>query len=250
MYVITGKGTIAGVDLTRYVYSKCQQRGVLFDDDFPEYTLDFKTQLPSISKSIREKNTTEIILQIQKSLKDNEKSHKYYMLLCLTAHKLIERLNTSLININLWPSALDKINALDEKIAYLGTFESYPSLSQLKEKLIMLPNQIEMTSDLILSIKRGYENYGDTFYAGPEKILKKIFDFYTGQNIAKYFIACTDLHFCKKHLVNWGIPENNIIDIIEIAGDKIIEIKGKDVTNQLLKNISEIKDRMEKKYSA
>jgi hypothetical protein len=153
MYVITGKGTIAGVDLALYISSKCQERGVLFDDDFPEYTLDFKTQLPSISKSIREGNTQDIITDLQKFLRDNEKTHTYYMILCLTAHKLLYNLKTKMINVNLWEPALERINAVNSKIAYLGTLESYPSPAM--EKLVLHPNHVEITSDLILSIKRG-----------------------------------------------------------------------------------------------
>jgi hypothetical protein len=127
MYVITGKGTVAGVELAAYIYTKCQENGVMFDDDFPEYTLDFLTKLPSISKSIREGNTSEIINNLQNMLHYNEQNHTYYMLLCLTAHKLIDKLTTKLININLWEPVVKIINSANTEIAYLGTFESSPA---------------------------------------------------------------------------------------------------------------------------
>jgi hypothetical protein len=126
MYVLSGKGTEAGAELVSYISSKCKDRGVLFDDDFPEYTLDFKTQLPSVSKSIREKDTKELIFNIQKALRENEESHEYYMILCLTAHKLLGNIKTKLVNVNLWIPALERVGGFDSKIAYLGTTESYP----------------------------------------------------------------------------------------------------------------------------
>jgi aspartate/glutamate racemase len=242
MYVITGKGTIAGVDLASYIFSKCQERGVLFDDDFPEYTLDFKTQLPSISKSIREGNTEEIITNLQKALYENERDHKYYILLCLTAHKLLDKLNTRLANINLWEPSLKRINAIDSEIAYLGTLESYPNPAI--EKLVLHPSHVEVTSDLILSLKRG--GGADS----SKNILKHIYNYYNSRGIEYYFIACTDLHRCKDYLMELNVPEKNIIDIIELVGDKIIEIKGKkSLTDEMLGKIKDVKVTLKEKYS-
>lgn len=59
MYILSGKGSVAGVDLATSILKLCQQKGVLWDNDLLEYTLDFATQIPSASKSIREGNARE-----------------------------------------------------------------------------------------------------------------------------------------------------------------------------------------------
>jgi hypothetical protein len=79
-------------------------------------------------------------------------------------------------------------------------------------------------------------------------ILSRIYDYYNGKGITKYFIACTDLHICKKYLLDFGIRADNIIDIIELAGDKIIGLKGKNITGEMICKMKEIKIALEKKY--
>jgi 2-polyprenyl-3-methyl-5-hydroxy-6-metoxy-1,4-benzoquinol methylase/aspartate/glutamate racemase len=246
MYIITGKGSVSGTDLTSYIIEKCQERGVLFDDDFPEYTLDFKTQIPSVSKSIREGKADEVIQHFNNALSLNESKHTYFMILCLTAHKLIKDINTKLININLWDEIFKIIDNSTE-IGYFGTLESLPD-TNLCTKFNVHPNHVSIIGDLILSIKRGYTQLGENYVAHPKHIARRLFDYYQSKGISKFFIACTDLHLCKKYLVEFGVEPEKIIDVLEIAGNKIIELKGRKITTKFLDEISDQKTAMRYKY--
>ncbi|GHU06723.1 hypothetical protein FACS1894158_14040 [Betaproteobacteria bacterium] len=246
MYIISGKGTVAAVDLTSCILEKCQKKGVLFDDDLPEYTLDILSQTPSVSKSIREGHAQEVAGIFNRKLKENEHSHQYYMLLCLTAHQLIPYLHTSLTCVNLWDEVLRKTKNIPSGIAYLGTLESLPQTE--RQKFSVLPSHIEQIGDLITSVKRGYAALGENYAAHPKKLLQKIVAYYQSKGIIQFFIACTDLHLCRQYLLELGVAAENIIDILEIAGDKVIELKGRQLTQEFLDKISNEKTKFRYKY--
>ncbi|GHS94097.1 hypothetical protein FACS1894139_16020 [Planctomycetales bacterium] len=244
MYILSGKGTAAAI--THYILTECWKRGVLFDDDLPEYTLDILSQTPSVSKCIREGNAQEVADIFNRKLMENEHSHQYYMLLCLTAHQLIPYLNTSLTCVNLWDEVFRRTKNIPSGIAYLGTLESLPQTEY--QKFAVLPNHIEQIGDLIISVKRGYAALGENYAAHPKKLLQKIVAYYQSKGITQFFIACTDLHLCKQYLLELGVDAENIIDILEIAGNKVIELKGRQLTREFLDKVSDEKTKFRYKY--
>ena len=84
MYILSGKGSVAGVDLATYILQKCRERGVLWDNDLPEYTLDFLTQTSSVSKSIREGTSADIVSAFNRKLAQAESGH--WDTCCYPAH--------------------------------------------------------------------------------------------------------------------------------------------------------------------
>lgn len=245
MYILSGKGSVAGADLATYIVKKCQEKGILWDDDLPEYTLDFLTQLPSFSKSIREGNTDILISTINERLKSTQDRYSCYMLLCFTAHQLIPQLNTQLKCINLVDIISKKLVGINAKIAFLGTEESLPANDS---RFVTLTEHQKLIGDLITTVKRGYVRLGDNYAANPKKILEKVVNLYREMGISKFFLACTDLHVCKGYLIELGVNETDIIDIIEIAGDEIIKQKGRDYTTSFLDDSSDARTYFRYKY--
>jgi SAM-dependent methyltransferase len=243
MYIITGKGSVAGVDLAACVLAKCQKRGVLFDDDFPQYTLDFLTQIPSVSKSLREGKGEDVLRALNQAL-EGVTGHDSYMLLCMTAHKFINRIETGLKNVNLWDSVSQAIRQMEGKIAYLGTFESIPDDFDGVEKFALCENHIETMGNLILSIKRGYAELGENYAAHPKKLLRNVHEYYAGKSVNQYLLACTDLHVCKKYLMEFGIPETDIVDVIELAADRILELNQERFNAKFMDAVSDAKTIM------
>ncbi|WP_111859186.1 class I SAM-dependent methyltransferase [Acinetobacter sp. CFCC 10889] len=244
MYVLSGKGSVAGADLVNYIVKKCQENGILWDEDLPEYTLDFLTQLPSVSKSIREKQTDNLISMISQQLQSVQTRYNAYMLLCFTAHQLIPQLDTQLSCVNLVDLAFQKLDNY-EKIAFLGTKESLPVNDH---RFILLENHQELIGDLITTVKRGYARMGDGYAGHPKKILEKILKLYLENGISKFFLACTDLHICKQYLMDFGIQEFDIVDIIEIAGDEIIRLHGRKYVSSFLDEVSDARTYFRYKY--
>ncbi|WP_077928371.1 class I SAM-dependent methyltransferase [Wohlfahrtiimonas populi] len=245
MYIVSGKGSVAGADLSKYIISKCQSTGILWDDDLPEYTLDFLSQLPSVSMSIRNKDVNFLTSLIQQKV--NESNYSSYMLLCYTAHKLIPNIKTNSNCVNLVQISNEHLDQMGGPIAFLGTAES---LSEGRSDLILLDDHVELLGDLITSVKRGYANLGIDYVAHPKKILEKIVTLYQKKNINKFFLACTDLHECKKYLIDLGITEKNIVDIIEIAGDEVIKRCKKQHDIVFYDQVSDAKTYFRYKYLA
>lgn len=244
MYVLSGKGSVAGADLANYIIKKCQENGILWDEDLPEYTLDFLTQLPSVSKSIREEQTDILISMISQQLQSVQTRYNDYMLLCFTAHQLIPQLDTQLRCVNLIDLAFQKLHN-HEKIAFLGTKESLPINDH---RFVALENHQELMGDLITTVKRGYDRMGDNYAGHPKKILEKILNLYREKDISKFFLACTDLHICKQYLMELGVQEYDIIDIIEVAGDEIIRQHGRKYISSFLDDVSDAKTYFRYKY--
>ncbi|THF64009.1 class I SAM-dependent methyltransferase [Pseudothauera nasutitermitis] len=245
MYIISGKGTVAGVDLATYMLKKCQQRGVLWDNDLPEYTLDFLTQTPSVSKSIRQGKVAEVVSIFNRKLKEAESNHGHYMLLCLTAHQLIPKLNTKLKCINLWDSVAKRIEGNEDRIAFIGTLECLPKDTN---RFVTLSSHSEKMGDLITSVKRGYAGLGENYAAHPKRLLKRVFDDYQALGIKKFFLACTDLHLCKQYLHEFGVHEEDIIDILEIAGDAVLARNHQKYEADFLDEVSDARAHFRYKY--
>lgn len=245
MYILTGKGSVAGASLAQYIVEKCQEKGVLWDDDLPEYTLDFVSRLPSVSKSIREKTTEILVSEINKKISSINDGAQSYMLLCFTAHQLIPYIHTKLDCINLVDLANQHIEKLDGKIAFLGTLESLPINNS---RFVVLENHVELIGDLITSVKRGYKKLGENYAGHPRNILEKIVAEFKILGVDKFFLACTDLHDCNEYLRNLGIDSQDIIDIIEIAGDVVISRKGRDYNTKFLDQVSDNKTYFRYKY--
>ncbi len=245
MYILSGKGSVAGADLATYIVKKCQEKGILWDDDLPEYTLDFLTQLPSVSKSIREEKTDTLIATINERLKSIQDRYSSYMLLCFTAHQLIPQLDTQLKCISLVDLVYNKFIDTNEKIAFLGTEESLPANDS---RFVTLTDHQKLMSDLITTVKRGYVRLGDNYAANPKKILEKIYNQYREMGISKFFLACTDLHVCKEYLIEQGVHETDIVNIIEVAGDAIIKQRGRDYTTSFLDECSDARTYFRYKY--
>lgn len=245
MYILSGKGSVAGVDLATSILKLCQQKGVLWDNDLPEYTLDFATQIPSVSKSIREGNASVVIDEINKKLKYAEQHNNNYMILCLTAHKLISNVKTKMKCVNLWEAVNKTIVDVQEPIAFLGTFES---MQDENENFITLPNHADVIGDLITSVKRGYSELGLNYAAHPNHLLKNIVNQFKGLGAKKFFLACTDLHSCKAELINIGILDRDIISIIDVAANEIIDRNGRLYNTQFLDAVSDALTYMRYKY--
>jgi 2-polyprenyl-3-methyl-5-hydroxy-6-metoxy-1,4-benzoquinol methylase len=245
MYILSGKGSVAGVDLAAYILQKCRERGVLWDNDLPEYTLDFLTQTPSVSKSIREGKSADVVSVFNRKLAQAESSHREYMLLCLTAHQLIPELNTNLECVNLWREVYRRIEGSSDKIAFIGTLECLPPGA---DRLVTLPDQSEKMGDLIISVKRGYAELGENYAAHPKHLLKAVFDAYRAIGIGKFFLACTDLHLCKQYLLAFGVPAENIIDILEIAGDEVLARNHQKYEANFLDDAADAKTHFRYKY--
>lgn len=244
MYVLSGKGSVAGADLANYIVKKCQEKGILWDEDLPEYTLDFVTQLPSVSKSIREGQADILISMINQRLQSVQARYGHYMLLCFTAHQLIPQLDTQLKCVNLIDLAFQKFHH-SEKIAFLGTKESLPIND---DRFVALENHQERIGDLITTVKRGYARMGESYAGHPKKILEKILHSYREQGVSRFFLACTDLHVCKQYLMEFGVQESDIIDIIEVAGDEIIRQHGRNYISSFLDDVSDAKTYFRYKY--
>lgn len=245
MYILSGKGSVAGADLAAYVVAKCQERGVLWDNDLPEYTLDFLTQTPSVSKSIREGKSGDLIAIFNRKLAAVAESHRHYMLLCLTAHQLIPKLDTHLDCVNLWDEVFRRVQGSTDKIAFIGTAECLPDNHH---RFITMPDQSERVGDLITSVKRGYARLGESYAAHPKNLVKYIHDYYLGIGIKKFFLACTDLHSCKQHLCELGVPEEDIIDILEIAGDAVVASNHQKYGTEFLDDVSDVRAHFRYKY--
>lgn len=245
MYILSGKGSVAGVDLATSILKLCQQKGVLWDNDLPEYTLDFATQIPSVSKSIREGNASVVIDEINEKLKYAEQHNNNYMILCLTAHKLISNVKTKMKCVNLWEAVNKTIVDVQEPIAFLGTFES---MQDENENFITLPNHADVIGDLITSVKRGYSELGLNYAAHPNHLLKNIVNQFKGLGAKKFFLACTDLHSCKAELINIGILDRDIISIIDVAANEIIDRNGRLYNTQFLDAVSDALTYMRYKY--
>lgn len=245
MYILSGKGSVAGVDLATSILKLCQQKGVLWDNDLPEYTLDFATQIPSVSKSIREGSASVVIDKINEKLKYAEQHNDSYMILCLTAHKLIPNIKTKMKCVNLWEAVNKTIVDVKEPIAFLGTFES---MQDENESFITLPNHADVIGDLITSVKRGYSELGLNYAAHPNHLLKNIVNQFKGLGAKKFFLACTDLHSCKAELINIGILDSDIISIIDVAANEIIDRSGRLYNTQFLDAVSDARTYMRYKY--
>lgn len=245
MYILSGKGSIAGVDLATSILKLCQQKGVLWDNDLPEYTLDFATQIPSVSKSIREGSASVVIDKINEKLKYAEQYNNSYMILCLTAHKLIPNIKTKMKCVNLWEAINKTIVDVQEPIAFLGTFES---MQGEDERFITLPNHADVMGDLITSVKRGYSELGKNYAAHPNHLLKSIVNKFKESGTKRLFLACTDLHGCKDELINIGVLESDIISIIDIAANEIIDRNGRLYNTQFLDAVSDARTYMRYKY--
>lgn len=218
MYILSGKGSVAGADLAHMVVRRSQERGVLWDNDLPEYTLDFATQIPSVSRSIREKREAEVIAAINTRLRAAEANHNHYMLLCVTAHKLIPRLNTRMHCINLLDAAMSRLDGADS-IAWLGTAEGIP---QDDPRFITLPDHADRLGDLITSVKRGYAALGTNYAAHPRHLFTQIVEEFKTLGAESYFLGCTDLHECAEWLLEFGIKSTSIVDVISVAADEVI----------------------------
>jgi 2-polyprenyl-3-methyl-5-hydroxy-6-metoxy-1,4-benzoquinol methylase/aspartate/glutamate racemase len=220
MYVLSGKGSVAGVDLAACVLAQCQHNGVLWDSDLPEYTLDFATQVPSVSKSIREGHEHIVVDALNRKLQQAEAAHDTYILLCLTAHRLIPQLHTRMRCINLWDYVNPALDAVKGPIAFLGTHESLPHDDH---RFITLPDQVDRIGDLISSVKRGYARLGENYAAHPRHLLERIVERFRHADATAFFLGCTDLHACKQYLADFGVPVANIISIVDIASEAVIK---------------------------
>lgn len=245
MYVLSGKGSVAGSDLAACVLAKCQQNGVLWDHDLPEYTLDFATQIPSVSKSIRNGHADDVVQAINAKLQHAEQVHNEYILLCLTAHRLIPQLHTRMRCVNLWDCVDRALSAAKGPIAFLGTRESLPDGD---ERFAVLPDQTERIGDLITSVMRGYASLGDNYAAHPRHLLEDIVNRFHAMGARTFFLACTDLHACKSALVQLGVNEEGIVDIVDIVATAIIERAGRAYTTQFLDAVSDARTHMRYKY--
>lgn len=245
MYVLSGKGSVAGADLAACVLALCQQRGVLWDGDLPEYTLEFATQVPSVSRSIREGCADDVIDAFNTKLQHAEAVHKDYMLLCLTAHRLIPQLQTSMHCINLWDCAEPALNAVEGPIALLGTPES---LAENDGRFLVLPDQAECIGDLITSIKRGYARLGENYAAHPRHLLTRIVSRFRAMGAKTFLLGCTDLHACRHDLAALNVAPGDIIDIVELAAAAIIDHAGRRYTTEFLDAASDARTHLRYKY--
>lgn len=245
MYILSGKGSVAGVDFAKSALNLCQKKGVLWDNDLPEYTLDFATQIPSISKSIREGNSNIVIKEINYKLSLAEQQHSEYIILCLTAHKLIPQLHTKMHCINLWDYIKKSIGNTKQPIAFLGTIESK---EENNLNLLTLPNHAETIGDLITSVKRGYFQLGKNYAAHPYNLLKNIVIQFKKIGAEKFFLACTDLQYCKNILIELGVAEKDIISIIDIAANAFIERSGRVYDTDFLDLLSDNRTYLRYKY--
>ena len=247
VYVLSGKGSVAGSDLARIVIEKCQDAGVLWDSDLPAYTLDFATQIPSVSKSIREGNENAVIEAINARLHAAEATHDSYLILCLTAHQLISRLDTRMTCLDLWKAVEPRLQAGAGPIAYLGTLESLP---QGESRFLTLPDHVDRMGDLITSVKRGYARLGESYAAHPRHLLETIVDQFQKLGATRFFVACTDLHACKSDLVKLGISTDDIFDIVEVAADAVLQCAGRRYTLAFLDALSDARTLLRYKYVA
>lgn len=245
MYILSGKGSVAGVDLAAYILQKCQECGILWDNDLPEYTLDFLTQTPSVSKSIREGKSADVVSIFNSKLAEAESTHREYMLLCLTAHQLIPELRTTLECVNLWDGVSRRIEGSDDRIAFIGTLECLPHGAH---RFVTLPGHSERMGDLITSVKRGYARLGENYAAHPKHLLRDVVDAYRSNGIRKFFLACTDLHLCKEYLLDFGVPAQDIIDVLEIAGDEVLARNHQKYGMEFLDDVSDAKTHFRYKY--
>lgn len=245
MYVLSGKGSVAGVDLAACILAECQSRGVLWDSDLPEYTLDFATQVPSVSKSIREGRADEMVKTLNTRLQHAEQVHAEYMLLCLTAHRLIPQLHTSMQCINLWDYANRILGPVKGPIAFLGTLESLPNDDT---RFAVLPDQVECMGDLITATKRGYAHLGENYAAHPRHLLQSIVERFRAMGISRFFLASADLHTCKRELVALGVDADDIFDVVEMAATAIIDHAGRSYTPAFLDAASDARMQMRYKY--
>lgn len=245
MYILSGKGSVAGADLAASVLEQCQQRGVLWGSDLPEYTLDFATQVPSVSKSIREGRVHEIVDVLNAKLRHAEQLHREYMMLCLTAHRLIPQLQTTMRCVNLWDCANPLLDALPRPIAFLGTLESLPEGDR---RFVTLPDQVESMGDLITSVKRGYARLGEDYAAHPQHLLTEIVARFRSLGAKSFFLGCTDLHAGKSGLVQLGVDTKNIVDIIEVAATAVIDRGGRTYGTEFLDAVSDARTYLRYKY--
>lgn len=247
MYIISGKGTVAGVDLASYILHVSQKHGVQWDDDLPQYTIDFFTKIPSISKSIREGKEQRVIDLIQERLDAVANLHQEALILCMSAQPLISKINSKIKVINLWDIVEQSSYFIQEKYAFLGTAEAYTNAN---ENMVLLPDHDEKIGDLITSIKRGYARYSEGFSAHPKHLLELIVEEYKSLGVTHFFIACTDLHLCNEYIVELGYPSSSVMDIIEIVGDAIIKKHGRSYDVEFADLLSDLKSSMRYKYLA
>lgn len=245
MYVLSGKGSVAGVDLAACVLAQCQHKGVLWDSDLPEYTLDFATQVPSVSKSIRDGHEHVVVDALNRKLQQAEAAHDTYMLLCLTAHRLIPQLHTRMRCVNLWDCVNPALDAVKGPIAFLGTHES---LSHDDQRFVVLPDQVDCIGDLIASVKRGYARLGENYAAHPRHLLKSLIERFRQAGATTFFLGCTDLHACKQYLTDLGVPAANIISIVDIATEAVVKHASRQYTTAFQDEVSNARTHLRYKY--
>jgi 2-polyprenyl-3-methyl-5-hydroxy-6-metoxy-1,4-benzoquinol methylase/aspartate/glutamate racemase len=245
MYVLSGKGSVAGVDLAACVLAQCQHNGVLWDSDLPEYTLDFATQVPSVSKSIRDGHEHLVVDALNRKLQQAEAAHDTYMLLCLTAHRLIPQLHTRMQCVNLWDCVNPALDAVKGPIAFLGTHESLPHDDQ---RFVVLPDHVDCISDLIASVKRGYARLGENYAAHPRHLLERLIERFRQAGATTFFLGCTDLHACKQYLTDFGVPAANIISIVDIATEAVVKHANRQYTTAFQDEVSNARTHLRYKY--